>query len=136
MRKTRVGCSARRRSACGGSRDPSIDSELRMIWFRLTKRLCYSIAVLALAVASVDALAQEIRVMVSGGFSAAYKVLVPQYENVSGAAVETVFGPSMGTTPGAIPVRLSRGESAEVVIMVRPALDELARKGTVVDGSQ
>jgi molybdate transport system substrate-binding protein len=107
-----------------------------MMSSRVVRKLWCAVAVLALVVASADALAQDVRVMVSGGFSAAYKALVPQYEKANGARVETVFGPSMGTTPGAIPVRLSRGESAEVVIMARSALDDLARNGTVVEGSQ
>jgi molybdate transport system substrate-binding protein len=74
--------------------------------------------------------------MSSGGFSAPYKRLAPQFEKESGTQVEAVFGPSMGTTPGAIPVRLSRGEVADVVIMVRSELDLLAKKGDVVEGSQ
>lgn len=74
--------------------------------------------------------------MVSGGFSAPYKLLVGRFEQAMGARVETVWGPSMGTTLSAIPIRLSRGEIADVVIMARPALDALARKGEVVEGSQ
>jgi molybdate transport system substrate-binding protein len=42
----------------------------------------------------------------------------------------------MGNTPGAIPVRLSHGETADVVIMARSELDALAKKGAVVEGSQ
>ena len=74
--------------------------------------------------------------MSSGGFSAAYKVLAPQFEKASRTHVNTVWGPSMGTTSGAIPVRLSRGELADVVIMARSELDALAKKGDVVEGSQ
>lgn len=80
--------------------------------------------------------AQTVKVMSSGGFSAAFSQLLPQYEKSTGDHVETAWGPSMGTTPGAIPVRLARGESADVVIMARSALDELAKKGVVVEGSQ
>jgi molybdate transport system substrate-binding protein len=42
----------------------------------------------------------------------------------------------MGTTPGAIPMRLGRGEPGDVVIMARSELDALARAGEVVEGSQ
>jgi molybdate transport system substrate-binding protein len=80
--------------------------------------------------------AQVIKVMISGGFAAAYEQLAPQFEKTTGTHMETVSGPSMGTTSGAIPVRLEHGESADVVIIVRSALDELAKKGEVVDGSQ
>jgi molybdate transport system substrate-binding protein len=42
----------------------------------------------------------------------------------------------MGTTFGAIPVRLARGESADIVIMARSELDNLAKKGEILEGSQ
>lgn len=86
--------------------------------------------------ASAHAWAQDIQVMSSGGFAAAYKALVPQFEKEKQLNVSTVWGPSMGTTPGAIPVRLSHGEPADVVIMARGELDGLAKRGLVVDGSQ
>jgi molybdate transport system substrate-binding protein len=75
--------------------------------------------------------AAEIRVMLSGGFSSAYKQLVPQFETMTGHKVETAYGPSMGDTPQAIPNRLERGEQADVVIMAGPALDALIKKGKV-----
>jgi len=42
----------------------------------------------------------------------------------------------MGATSAAIPARLARGEPADVVIMVRTALDSLVEKGLVVKGSE
>jgi len=42
----------------------------------------------------------------------------------------------MGNTPNAIPVRLQRGEPADVVIMVADALDELIKQGKVVAGTR
>ena len=74
----------------------------------------------------------EIAVMISGGFSAAYKELVPEFEKTSGNRVVTAWGPSMGATPEAIPNRLARGEPVDVLIMVGGALDELIRTGKVV----
>ena len=94
-----------------------------------------SVAILAL-VASFTAHAQDVKVMSSGAFAAAYKLLAPQYEKVSGAHLEIALGPSMGTTHDAIPVRLARGEIADVVILARPALDNLVKQGAVVAGSQ
>jgi molybdate transport system substrate-binding protein len=78
----------------------------------------------------------EIRVMISGGLTAAYRQLVPEFERDSGNKVLTAFGPSMGTTENAIPIRLSRGEPADVLIMVGYALDDLAKQGKVVARSQ
>jgi molybdate transport system substrate-binding protein len=75
--------------------------------------------------------AAEIKVMISGGFSAAYRTLVPEFERASGHKVMTVRGPSMGETPQAIPNRLARGEDADVVIMVGYALGGLIEKGQV-----
>ncbi|MFP5275933.1 MAG: substrate-binding domain-containing protein [Acidobacteriota bacterium] len=75
--------------------------------------------------------AQDVKVMSSGGFAAAYKMLGPQFEKAAGTHLDSIWGPSMGTTAGAIPVRLARGESADVVIMVRSALDALVKKGYV-----
>jgi molybdate transport system substrate-binding protein len=90
----------------------------------------------ALLCASLAARVEDVHVMVSGGFTAAYRVLVPPFEQANGAHVETALGPSMGSAPTAIPVRLSRGEPAEVVIMVRTALDNLVKSGQVVAGSE
>jgi len=78
----------------------------------------------------------EVRVMISGGFSAAYQRLIPEYERTAGITVVTCRGASMGSTPNAIPVRLQRGEPADVVIMVADALDELVKQGKVVAGTR
>ena len=93
--------------------------------------LCFAAALLL----SVTASAAEVRVMISGGLSAAYKALVPEFEKATGHKVLTAYGPSMGTTTNAIPVRLERGEPADVLIMVGYALEELARKGKVAAGT-
>ena len=63
-----------------------------------------------------------------GGLAAAYKALVPEFERATGHKVITVFF-SMGTTVKPIPVRLERGEPADVLIMVGYALDDLAKQG-------
>ena len=97
---------------------------------------CRGLILILFFFTSLQAVAENLKVMISGGFSAAYKVLGPQFEKADGVHLETVTGPSMGTTPGAIPVRLARGESGDVVIMARSALDALAQKGQVVEGSQ
>lgn len=80
--------------------------------------------------------AAEVKVMNSGGFSSAYKALQPKFEAASGHTLATAWGPSMGASSEAIPNRLARGESADVVIMVGYALDELIRKGVVIADSK
>jgi molybdate transport system substrate-binding protein len=80
--------------------------------------------------------AAEIRVMISGGLAAAYNALVPEFERSTGHKVITAYGPSMGTTANAIPVRLERGEPADVLILVGYALGDLIKQGKVVADSR
>src|ERR1700674_498247 len=82
-----------------------------------------------LTVATVRA--DEIKVVTSGGFTAAYLELVPEYEGSTHNKLVTEFGPSMGTTHNAIPIRLERGEAIDVVIMAGPALADLFKQGKV-----
>jgi len=80
--------------------------------------------------------AAEIRVVSSGGFSAAYRTLGPEFEHVTGNTLVTSSGPSMGDTHDAIPARISRHERMDVVIMVGYALDSLIKQGKVIPGSR
>jgi molybdate transport system substrate-binding protein len=97
-------------------------------------RAC-ALAIVSLLVLAGAACAAEVHVMISGGLTAAYKELVPEFERTTGHKVITAYGPSMGTTVNAIPVRLERGEPADVLIMVGYALEDLASKGKVMPGS-
>jgi molybdate transport system substrate-binding protein len=96
------------------------------------------IAALAVAVlfAASIASAEEIRVITSGGFTAAYNQLVPAFEQATHHKVVTTFGGSMGNGPETIPNRLQRGEPADVVILASAALDDLIKQGKVVPGSR
>ena len=80
--------------------------------------------------------AAEVHVMISGGLSAAYNALVPEFERTTGNKVITAYGPSMGTTVNAIPVRLARREPADVLILVGYALGELIKQGKAVPDSR
>ncbi|BCX68633.1 MULTISPECIES: substrate-binding domain-containing protein [Pseudomonas] len=96
-----------------------------------------NVAALALLISvSAVAHAQEIRVMTSGGFTAAYKILGPKFAAATGNTLDTALGPSMGKAPEAIPNRLARGERADVVIMVGYALDDLIKQGKVDPASR
>ena len=95
----------------------------------------FALAILSVFLLSATANAAEVRVMISGGLTAAYKALVPEFERATGHKVLTAYGPSMGTTTNAIPVRLERGEPADVLIMVGYALDDLVKKGKVTADS-
>jgi molybdate transport system substrate-binding protein len=102
---------------------------------------CANLRALALGIAGVlwlasTAGAAEVRVMISGGLTAAYNALVPEFERATGHKVITAYGPSMGTTPNAIPVRLERGEAADVLVLVGYALGDLIKQGKVVPDSR
>ena len=93
-------------------------------------------AALCTLLAAAAACADEIKVVTSGGFTAAFLQLVPTYEAATHNKLTTEFGPSMGTTHNAIPVRLDRGEAIDVIILASPALDELIKNGKVRAGSR
>ncbi len=80
--------------------------------------------------------AADIQVVSSGGFAAAYKELAPEFEKETGNKLISAWGPSMGTTKNAIPVRLDRGEGIDVVIMVGGSLDDLMAQGKLLPGSK
>jgi molybdate transport system substrate-binding protein len=96
-------------------------------------------AALALTYALLTATAvrgADIKVVTSGAFTAAYLELAPEYERTTHNKLVTEFGPSMGTTHNAIPVRLERGETIDVVIMAAPALADLIKQGKVRSDSR
>jgi molybdate transport system substrate-binding protein len=75
--------------------------------------------------------AADLHVMISAGFYGVYSELGPAFERASGHRLVTTRGPSMGDSPEAIPTRLARGETADIVIMDGGAADDLGRKGLV-----
>jgi len=105
----------------------------------ISRRSFAGAAALVLACALItfaQAPAPGIKVVTSGAFTAAYQELVPQYERATHNKILTEFGPSMGTTHNAIPVRLERGEEIDVVIMAAPALADLIKQGKVLADSR
>src|SRR6516165_4592215 len=80
--------------------------------------------------------AADVRVMISAGFYVVYAELGPAFERASGHLLITTRGPSMGDSPEAIPTRLARGETADVVILDGGSADELAKRGLVRAGTK
>jgi molybdate transport system substrate-binding protein len=103
---------------------------------KLSRKTLFSLVLAAAFLPVTLAAAQDLTVMTSGGFAAPVEQLTPKFEATSGLHVAVVHGASMGTTTTAIPMRLSRNESADVVILARSELDSLAKKGLVIEGSQ
>jgi len=95
-----------------------------------------NLGAIALFAFSALAHAEQLNVMTSGGFTAAYKILGPKFAAATGNTLDTRLGPSMGKAPEAIPNRLARGEHADVVIMVGYALDDLIKQGKVDPASR
>jgi len=83
-----------------------------------------------------SAQAAEIRVVTSGGFSAAYDQLIPLYEQATGHTVVTARGASMGNAPDSIPSRFARGEPFDIVILADAGLEALIAQGKVQAGSR
>jgi molybdate transport system substrate-binding protein len=80
--------------------------------------------------------AEEIKVMTSGAFTAAYLQLIPEFQRTTHHKIVTAYGASMGNAPDSIPSRLQRGEPVDVVILASGALDQLIKQAKVVPGSR
>jgi molybdate transport system substrate-binding protein len=77
----------------------------------------------------------QVAVLMSGGFSAAYQEILPQFEKSTGIKVTTARGASQGDGPTTIGAQLRRGVAADVVILSREGLAELLADGRIVKGS-
>ena len=88
----------------------------------MTLRACrhFALSVAASLFVASATFAAEVKVMISGGFSAAYEELGHQWERETGNTLTTIKGPSMGATPQAIPNRID---------LVRSSIAMAVRKG-------
>jgi len=77
----------------------------------------------------------QLRVIISGGFSTAYREVLPEFERSTGITVTTLSGASQGKGPETIAAQLSRGVPADVAILSREGLSELAAAGRIVAGT-
>lgn len=80
--------------------------------------------------------AEEIKVMMSGAFTAAYRQLMPEFQRATHNQLVTAYGASMGDAPDSIPSRLERGEPVDVVVLASSALEQLIKQEKVVPGSR
>jgi molybdate transport system substrate-binding protein len=100
----------------------------------IAKRFTAPLLVILL-VRAATAYADDIIVMTSGAFTAAYLDLAPGFERSTNNKLMTA-ATSMGTGADSIPSRLARGEPADVVIVAADALDQLIKDGRVMAGSR
>jgi len=78
----------------------------------------------------------QVKVLISGGFSAAYERLLPEFERTSGIKVTTGSGSSQGSGPQTIGAQLARGVPADVVILSREGLAELVAANRIAAGTE
>jgi molybdate transport system substrate-binding protein len=92
---------------------------------------------LALSLATSYAQATDkLTVMTSGGFSLAYREVLPEFERSSGMAVTTLSGASQGTGPKTIKSQLENGVDTDIVILSEEGLRELIAAGRILEGSE
>ena len=77
----------------------------------------------------------ELHVMTSGAFTAAHLALAPEFERANGAKVFTDTT-TIGSGDTSIEARLTRGETADVVIVDATTLDRFMAGGLVVRGTR
>lgn len=95
-----------------------------------------SIFVIAAALALPSDSFAQLHVIISGGFSAAYQRMLPEFEKSTGLTVTTARGASQGSGPNTIAAQLRRGVTADVVIMSREGLDDLIAESKIVAGTE
>src|SRR5436190_22608322 len=99
----------------------------------MSRRASIKSTVAALAiVAWPTASFAQVKVIISGGFSAAFTKLLPQFEKSSGITVTTTTGGSQGTGSNTIGAQLRRGVPVDLVIMNRAGLNDLIAEGRIV----
>src|SRR6185503_421988 len=97
------------------------------------RRACLLLA-LALLLPAHLAGADEVRVMTSGAFTAAYQHLGPEFDRATGPRLVT-GATSMGTGATSIDARLAAGEAVDVVIVADAALEALVAGGRIIPGT-
>jgi molybdate transport system substrate-binding protein len=96
---------------------------------------CMSIFAVTMLAALASALPGQVKVQISGGFSAAYQKILPQFEKSTGITVTTARGESEGSGSDTIRAELGAGQPADVVILSREGLAQLLAEGRIVAGT-
>ena len=94
-----------------------------------------ALLVACLLIFARSAAADDISVMTSGAFTAAYLELRPQLERSLKVKIVTT-ATSMGVGSDSIPSRLERGEAVDVVIVADAALIQLIKSGSILADSR
>ncbi len=113
---------------------PSVQARRHELPSRRRAGVLAGAVLLALAAPRGEA-TDELHVMTSGAFTAAYLVLAPEFERATGHTIVTE-ATSMGTGTAGIPTRLARGEVIDVVIVAERDLEGLVTSGLVRSGTR
>jgi len=101
---------------------------------RHANRVLHALLILFACFTPASASAQ-VKVIISGGFTAAYRELLPQFEKSTGITVTTSSGGSVGNGPNTIGAQVRRGVPADVVILAREGLRDLIAERLTVPGT-
>jgi molybdate transport system substrate-binding protein len=104
---------------------------MRTQWLGVARVVVAFAAVLTLPALSFA----QVKVLISGGFSAAYQEVLPEFERSTGISVSTASGASQGDGADTIGAQLRRGVPVDVVIMNRGGLADLIAQGRIVAGT-
>jgi molybdate transport system substrate-binding protein len=100
------------------------------------RHVCAPVVLIAvLLLARTVVAADEIRVMTSGAFTAAYLELAQDFQRATGHRIVTE-ATSMGTGPTGIVARLERGEAIDVIIVADVDLERLINARRVRPGTR
>jgi molybdate transport system substrate-binding protein len=103
--------------------------------FRSWHTFAYRALLLAVTLVFCGHALAQVSVIVSGGFSAAFRLALPEFERTTGIAVTSSTGASQGNGPETIGAQLRRGMPADMVIMSREGLDDLIAGGRIAAGT-
>lgn len=101
----------------------------------IKKTACLRLCIALAAICSPAESFAQINVIISGGFSAAFQQMLPDFEKSTGITVTTTRGASQGSGPNTIGAQLRRGVPADVVIMSKEGLEALIAEGKIAAGT-
>lgn len=78
---------------------------------------------------STAANAADVHVLATGALRGAFRSIVPAFEQSTGDKLIVSWGPSYGTSPDDLPMRLKKREPMDVCFMIGAALDDQIRQG-------
>jgi molybdate transport system substrate-binding protein len=79
--------------------------------------------------------ADDLTVMISGGFALAYQAVLPAFAAMTGLRVRTLSGASQGQGPKTMRHQLEHGAAVDVVILSDEGLHDLSEAGWIAAGS-